>query len=61
MNKREYTLAELLTELQAAEGIFRQSSQIHYAENGSTSKSKGEKKKKHVFSTKKMNKPQGTG
>ena len=61
MNKREYTLAELLTELQAAEGIFRHSSQIHFAENGSTSKSKGKKKKKQVFSAKKVNKTQGTG
>ena len=55
MNKREYTLAELLTELQAAEGIFRQSPQIHYAKNGSTSKSKGKKKKKQVVSAKKVN------
>ncbi|XP_042422622.1 uncharacterized protein LOC122010221, partial [Zingiber officinale] len=46
MNKRVYSLAELLTELQAAEGLFRHNAQIHYAENGSTSKPKGKKKKK---------------
>ncbi|XP_042409866.1 uncharacterized protein LOC121999226, partial [Zingiber officinale] len=48
MNKRMYSLAKLLTELQAAEGLFRQHSQIHYVENGSTSKPKGKKKKMSV-------------
>ncbi|XP_063946437.1 uncharacterized protein LOC135151614, partial [Daucus carota subsp. sativus] len=46
MNKRQYSLAELLTELQAAEGLFRQSVQVNVAEKGSSSKPKGNKKKK---------------
>ncbi|KAL8120252.1 hypothetical protein AgCh_017415 [Apium graveolens] len=46
MNKRQYSLAELLTELQAAEGLFRQSVQVNVAEKGSSSKPKGIKKKK---------------
>jgi hypothetical protein len=46
MNKRVYSLAELLTELQAAEGLFQQSAQINVAEKGSSSKPKGKKKKK---------------
>ncbi|KAL8093711.1 hypothetical protein AgCh_035549 [Apium graveolens] len=46
MNKRQYSLAELLTELQAAEGLFRQSVQVNMAEKGSSSKPKGIKKKK---------------
>ncbi|KAL8093572.1 hypothetical protein AgCh_035452 [Apium graveolens] len=46
MNKRQYSLAELLTELQAAEGLFRQSVQVNVADKGSFSKPKGIKKKK---------------
>ena len=46
MNKRLYSLAELLTELQAAEGLFQQSAQVNVAEKGSSSKPKGKKKKK---------------
>ncbi|XP_063937995.1 uncharacterized protein LOC135147889 [Daucus carota subsp. sativus] len=46
MNKRQYSLAELLTELQAAEGLFRQSVHVNVAEKGSFSKPKGNKKKK---------------
>ncbi|KAL8134578.1 hypothetical protein AgCh_009559 [Apium graveolens] len=46
MNKRQYSLAELLTELQEAEGLFRQSVQVNVAEKGSSSKPKGIKKKK---------------
>ncbi|WOG81879.1 hypothetical protein DCAR_0101035 [Daucus carota subsp. sativus] len=34
MNKRQYSLAELLTELQAAEGLFHQSVQVNVAEKG---------------------------
>ncbi|KAL8091798.1 hypothetical protein AgCh_034163 [Apium graveolens] len=37
MNKRQYSLEELLTELQAAEGLFRQSVQVNVAEKGSSS------------------------
>ena len=48
MNKRLYSLAELLTELQAAEGLFRQNVQVFVAEKGSASKSKGGKKKNKV-------------
>ena len=46
MNKRLYSLAELLTELQAAEGLFQQSAQVNVAEKGPSSKPKGKKKKK---------------
>ncbi|KAL8116714.1 hypothetical protein AgCh_023023 [Apium graveolens] len=46
MNKRQYSLAELLTKLQAAEGLFRQSVQVNVAEKGSSSKPKCIKKKK---------------
>lgn len=46
MNKRMYSLAELLTELQAAEGIFKQNVQVNVAEKASSSKPKGKKKKK---------------
>ncbi|KAL8125384.1 hypothetical protein AgCh_012900 [Apium graveolens] len=46
MNKRQYSLTELLTELQAAEGLFRQSVQVNVGEKGSSSKPKGIKKKK---------------
>ncbi|KAG6492736.1 hypothetical protein ZIOFF_047701 [Zingiber officinale] len=54
MNKRVYSLAKLLTELQAAEGLFRQSSQVHIAEKVFASKPKGgKKKKKQVGSAKK--------
>ncbi|XP_074562879.1 uncharacterized protein LOC141819483, partial [Curcuma longa] len=61
MNKRNYTLAELLAELQAAEGLFRQNPQVHVAEKVSTSKPKGRRKKKKPFGpAKKVNQPQGT-
>ncbi|XP_074556259.1 uncharacterized protein LOC141812117 [Curcuma longa] len=46
MNKLDYTLAELLTELVSAEGLLRQNSQIHIAEKVSASKPKGRKKRK---------------
>ncbi|XP_074556263.1 uncharacterized protein LOC141812121 [Curcuma longa] len=46
MNKRLYSLAELLTELKATEGLFRQNSQVHIAEKVPASKPKGKKKKK---------------
>ncbi|KAL8123290.1 hypothetical protein AgCh_011313 [Apium graveolens] len=46
MNKRLYSLMELLTEIQAAEGLFRQSVQVKVAEKGYSSKPKGIKKKK---------------
>ncbi|KAL8147966.1 hypothetical protein AgCh_005337 [Apium graveolens] len=46
INKRLYSLVELLTELQAAEGLFRKSVQVNVAEKGSSSKPKGMKKKK---------------
>ncbi|KAL8114038.1 hypothetical protein AgCh_021072 [Apium graveolens] len=52
MNKRQYSLAELLTELQAAEGLFRQSVQVNVAEKGSSSKPKGIKKKKKAHTQK---------
>ncbi|KAL6531014.1 hypothetical protein OROHE_014496 [Orobanche hederae] len=48
MNHREYTLAELLTELQATEGIFRQGYQVLAATSVSTSKPKWGKRKKQV-------------
>jgi hypothetical protein len=37
MNKRLYSLAELLTELQVAKGLFQQSAQVYVAEKGSSS------------------------
>ncbi|XP_063949946.1 uncharacterized protein LOC135152779 [Daucus carota subsp. sativus] len=40
MKQRQYSLAELLTELQAAERLFRQSVQVNVAEKGSSSKPK---------------------
>ena len=46
MNKRQYSLAELLIELQEAEELFRQSVQVNVDEKGSSSKPKGNKKKK---------------
>ncbi|XP_074590628.1 uncharacterized protein LOC141846487 [Curcuma longa] len=57
MNKRLYSLAKLLTELQAAEELFRQSFQVHIAEKVSTSKSKGKKKKKPAGLAKTVNEP----
>ncbi|KAL6575413.1 hypothetical protein OROMI_012698 [Orobanche minor] len=48
MNRREYNLAELLTELQAAEGLFRQGFQFLAATSVSTFKRKWGKKKKQV-------------
>ena len=45
MNKRMCSLAELLTELQAAEGLFQQNVQVNVAKKGS-SKPKGMKKNK---------------
>ncbi|XP_074374085.1 uncharacterized protein LOC141714466 [Apium graveolens] len=46
MNKRLYSLTELLTELQETEGLFKKRVQVNMAEKGSSSKSKGKKKKK---------------
>ncbi|MCQ7012838.1 DDE-type integrase/transposase/recombinase, partial [Clostridioides difficile] len=48
MNKRLYTLAELLAELQAAEGLFRQGAQalVAVTASGSSYKPKGKRKKK---------------
>ena len=46
MNKRMYSLAELLTELQAAERLFKQNVQVNVAEKASSSKPKGKKKKR---------------
>jgi arginine repressor len=46
MNKRLYSLAKLLTELQAAKGLFQQSAQVYVAEKDSSSKPKGKKKKR---------------
>ena len=36
MNKRLYSLAELLTKLQAAEGLFQQNVQVNVAEKASS-------------------------
>ncbi|XP_074577622.1 uncharacterized protein LOC141834074 [Curcuma longa] len=58
MNNRDYSLAELLAELQVVEGLFHQSSQVHIAEKVSASKPKGRKKRKRqTDSTKKVNGP----
>ncbi|XP_074353268.1 uncharacterized protein LOC141692356 [Apium graveolens] len=46
MNKRLYSFAELLTDLHAAEGLFRQSVQVNPVEKDSSSKLKVTKKKK---------------
>ncbi|MCQ7016889.1 retrotransposon gag domain-containing protein, partial [Clostridioides difficile] len=48
MNKRLYSLAELLAELQAAEGLFRQGAQalVAVTASGSSYKPKGKRKKK---------------
>jgi Zinc knuckle. len=46
MNKLSYSLAELLKELQAAEGIMKKPGSILVAEKGSTSKANGKKKQK---------------
>lgn len=49
MNRRLYSLAELLTELQSAESLFKQNNvQTYTAEKVSTSKPKGGKKKNNV-------------
>ena len=45
MSKRSYTLAELLKELQAAEGIVGHKGNVQVMEKGSSAK-KGKKKKK---------------
>ena len=58
MNKRMYSLAELLTKLQAAQGLLQQNVQVNVAEKGSSSKPKGMKKKKKA-ETKKVVKPLG--
>ena len=46
MNKGSYSLAELLKELQAAEGILGQAKSVQVAEKGSSSSTKRGKKKR---------------
>jgi hypothetical protein len=46
MNKRLYSLAKLLTELQAAKGLFQQSAQVYVAEKDSSSKPKRQEEEK---------------
>ena len=46
MNKRAYSLAELLKELQAAEGLFKTQPRVNVAERSSSSKRKAKKKGK---------------
>jgi len=48
MSKSHYSLAELLKELQAAEGIIGHKRSLHVMEKGSSSSSKKGKRKKNV-------------
>ena len=48
MNKKDYTLAELLTDLVAAEGLMGRGPQAHVSVQAGPSSSKGGKKKKRV-------------
>ena len=55
MKKRLFSLAELLTEFQASEGLFQQRAQVNVDKKGSSSNTKGQNKKKKV-QTKKVGK-----
>ena len=48
MNKPQWTLAQLLEELVSAKGLIKKPSTILVTERGSSSKPKGNKKKKKV-------------
>ena len=48
MNKPQWTLAQLLKELVSAEGLIKKPSTLLVTEKGSSSKLKGNKKKKKV-------------
>ena len=48
MNKFSYSMAELLKELQATEGLIKKPVVAHVAEKGFISKSKGKKNKRKV-------------
>ena len=48
MNKPQWTLAQLLKELVSVEGLIKKPSTVLVTERGSSSKPKGNKKKKNV-------------
>ena len=49
MNKPQWTLEQLLKELVSVEGLIKKPSTVLVIESGSSSKSKGNKKKKKVL------------
>ena len=59
MNKPHWTLAQLLKELVSAEGLIKKPSTILVTEKGSSSKPKGNKKKKKVHVPQAAPGPQG--